>query len=509
MVKMNFLLYLRFGFSVLLIFLVSLSSFSQNDVLMNTIESAKQLRDKGQLEQAAEVLNDYNSKYPGNVWIMQLFAETLYWLNDYKNAELIYEYAIQMYPDNSDIKFEYASMLYDIASYEKANTLLIDYTSNKPDVASAESLLGQISYYLGNFSVSAQHLEKAIELNPADKRAVETLNSVNQIIRPWIKTAFLYSDDSQEISNITAVVEGGDYVSAFFQPTFHSDLQFFSFDSTNNYQLNFLLSEGITLQDMGLSVKLTAGFNYASVTKNQNFLWGVSLSQKINNNLKIQAGAKRSPYTSTLASVYSPFLSNKFDISITYDKQDSWMLKTGYLAEAFSDTNNIQTAYVWGLSPGFNLSVFQFRLGYSFSYSTSKESAYVSKYAIEEITDNFVQDQQIEGVYDPYFTPKQQFNNSVLAILNVYPSKRININLHASVGFYSRTMNPYIYLDKKPSGKVFLVRDFYQESYTPLDMGIKFNYNLSNSVMLDLSYKYLQTFYYNSNNFLIGLRIRF
>ena len=341
MVKMNFRLNIRLGFSILLVFFVSLSAFSQNDVLMATINSTKQLRDKGEFEQAAEMLGDYNSKHPGNVWIMQLYAETLYWLKDYKNAEIIYSYAIKMYPDNLDIKFEYASMLYDIGNYEKANELLINYTNGKPNVASAESLLGLISYYLGDFKTSALHLEKAIKLNPTDKRAIETLNSVNQIVRPWIKTGVHYSDDSQKISSITAVVEGGGYVSTFLQPGFHSDVQFFSFDSTNNYQLNFLLSEGFILKNIGLTVKLTGGFNYASVTKNQNFLWGVSLSQKINNNLKIQAGAKRSPYTSTLASVYSPFLSNKFDVSLTYDKQNSWMLKTGYLAETFSDTNTM------------------------------------------------------------------------------------------------------------------------------------------------------------------------
>jgi len=440
---------------------------------------------------------------------MQLYAETLYWLKDYKNAELIYEYAIQMYPDNLDIKYEYALMLYDLGKYGEANSLLVEYTKGNPNVASAESFLGQVSYYVGDFKTSALHLEKALKLNPTDKRAIETLNSVNEIIRPWIKTGIYYSDDSQNISNVTTIVEGGAYVSAFLQPTFHSDLQFFSFDSTNNYQLNFLLSEGLTIKNIGLSVKLTGGFNYASVTNSSSFLWGINLDQKIANNLKIQAGAKRSPYTSTLTSVYSPFLSNKFDVSLTYNKQNSWMFKTGYLAETFSDTNNIQAAYVWGLSPVFGISVFQFRLGYSFSYSNSKESTYDSKYTIDEITENFVEDQQIEGVYKPYFTPKQQFNNSILATLNIYPSKKINIDLHASVGFYSRAMNPYIYLDKKPSGKLVLVRDFYQESYTPLDMGIKFNYNLSNNVMLDLSYKYLQTFYYNSNNFLMGLRIRF
>ena len=68
-------------------------------------------------------------------------------------------------------------------------------------------------------------------------------------------------------------IYGNAYVSAFFQPGFHSDLQFFSFDSTNNYQLNFLLSEGLTLKNIGLSVKLTAGFNYASVTNSSSFLW--------------------------------------------------------------------------------------------------------------------------------------------------------------------------------------------------------------------------------------------
>jgi len=64
MVIMGFRFYFRFGFSILLFVLMSFSAFSQNDVLMATIDNAKQLRDKGELEQAAEILGDYNKKHP-------------------------------------------------------------------------------------------------------------------------------------------------------------------------------------------------------------------------------------------------------------------------------------------------------------------------------------------------------------------------------------------------------------------------------------------------------------
>lgn len=504
----TFTFFLRRSIITLLILLVSLSVFSQSDLLNSTLDSAKQLRNVGEFELAANVLQDFNLKYPGNIWVMRLYAETLFWLKDYENAVLVYEEAIKTHPNDFDVKYEYALMLYDIGEYEKANNLLIIYTNKYQNIAVAESLLGITYYFLGSFNLAAQHLKTAVELNPNDKQSAETLNSVYHIIRPWLKASVFYNDDSQEISRFIPVLEGGGYYSAFFQPSFYLDFQNFAYDSISSYQINFLLSNSFSFRKIGLDAKLTAGINYASINQSVDFLWGINLKQKISKYFKIEAGAQRSAYTYTLASVNKPFLSNKYQFSLLWDKKNSWMAKTGYLAETFSDTNNVQSVYAWGLSPGLIFSIFEFRLGYAFSYSTSKESSFRSTQSLSKILDNYVDGQKIEGIYDPYFTPKNQFANSVLANVNIFPTNKIDIRLHASVGFYSKAENPYLYLDNN-NGKIIIKQGFYQESYTPLDLGINLDYELSNNLYLNFSYKYLQTFYFNSNNFQLSLKKSF
>ena len=124
-------------------------------------------------------------------------------------------------------------------------------------------------------------------------------------------------------------------------------------------------------------------------------------------------------------------------------------------------------------------------------------------------TDTFKPNQQIAGIYDPYYTPEKQYSNSLLANLFIIPTKTINIKLHASVGFYSRAMNPYYYGYKDQQKQLIIIRDFYEESFTPMDIGFDFNADLSDKLMLNLSYQYLQTFYFDSNNFNIGLKIYF
>lgn len=107
-----------------ILLLIASNSYTQSSLLLSTLDNANQLRDKGNFQKAANVLDEFNTKYPGNNWIMRLYAETLYWMKDYDKAEIIYKEAINIHPDNLDIKYEYAILLFDIGKYNKAKDLI-------------------------------------------------------------------------------------------------------------------------------------------------------------------------------------------------------------------------------------------------------------------------------------------------------------------------------------------------------------------------------------------------
>ena len=485
------------------------NSMAQDDLLSATLHEAKQLRDAGDFNQAVLELQSFNDEYPGNIWVMRMWAETLFWMNNFNDASWVYEEAMRKHPENLEVKYDYALMLFEEGNYPKAREVLIVYTDNNAENAGAESLLGITNYYLGYFKQAYTHLEKSLSLNPADKRTLQIHKEVAHIVRPWLRVAISYIDDSQPMKHWVPVLEGGWYQSHLLNLSFSAGMQNFSSDSIHSNFYNFQLKNNFQFPKAGFSAAVSAGGFYTTSDQSFDYTWGLSLQQKIAKHLHLRLSGERSAYTYTLASIEKPFSRGKYTVSLSWEKPKKWNASAGYIGEFFPDDNNVQTYYAWGLSPAISFSIFELYLGYAFNYADSKESRYVSEKSLDEILDDYNPDEQIKGIYDPYFTPNEQFAHSALLNFAIIPSKKVNIKLHASVGFYARAMNPYFYLDKKNNGKTYIQQDFYQESFTPLDLGIELTTDLSDQVTLNFSYNYLQTFYFNSNNFNLGLKFYF
>ena len=487
---------------------LSENSFSQNRLLISTLDSAKNLRNRGDYQKAVNVLENFDATYPDNYWLLQLYAETLFWMKEYDKADNVYRRAIRVYPNNYELKYEYALFLYDRGHYQNARELLLLYNQKYPDIEEVQSLLGITSYYLGDFKEAGFYLESSLKKNPNNKTTKQIYTEVLHIIKPWLKGNVLYSKDSQPMSQWTPALSGGWYQSHFLNLSFKATYQNFSTDSINSGISGFVIKNSVIIPHAGFKATIGVGGFYSSIDSTLDLAWSLKLDQRLTKNLFLKAGAERSPYTYTIASIASPFLSNKYHVSLSYETTESWNANLGYIGEYFYDTNHVQTAYAWVLSPSFKFSIFRVNVGYAFNYSHAKESRYISEQSLDDILTDYDSTRQITGVYSPYFTPDNQFSNSLLANVFIVPSSKVNVKLHASVGIFSRTMNPYLYLDKK-QGNTVIKRDFYQDSFLPLDLGINFNYNINDKTKMFVSYQYLQTFYYNVNNFNVGLKLYF
>ena len=492
-------------------FIIVISSgHAQSDLLINTLDSAKLMRDDGNMDGAAELLNNFNTTYPDNIWVLRLYAETLFWMKEYGKAQGVYERAINLYPEDLDVKYEYAIMLFYIGNYKSARMLLIAYTANKPGLAGPESLLGITDYYLGNYKQAEVHLKLALEANPEDKKTKEFYRQVIRITHPWIEAGVAYTNDSQPLSKWVPALRAGWYRSNLFNPTLTLNYQDYTSDSITTARVGFNLKNRFEAPSAGFAAEIGAGFYYAAIDASYDYTCSLSLQQKLARHLFLRASAARTPYIYTLSSIEAPFTRNKITTSVSWEQPKKWNASAGYIGEFFPDTNTVNTFYAWVLSPTLSFSVFELNLGYAFNYANAKESRYVSEQSLDDIMNDYQQGMDINGIYDPYFTPHDQFTNSVLANLIVVPSQNVRVKLHASVGFYARTMNPYLYLDKKGnSGMTYVETGYYQESYTPLDLGVDINLDVSDRAILNLSYSYLRTFYFNSNNFLLTFKYFF
>ncbi len=481
---------------------------AQNNLLISTLDSAKNLRNAGKFNQAIRVMENFNAQYPDNIWVLELYAETLFWIKEFDKADYIYRRAIRIYPNNFDVKYEYALFLFNQERYDEAQELLLLYNNNQPDNAGVLSLLGITNYYLGNFKIAENYLKKSLKLNPNDKKTNEIYSEVSHIVNPWIKGTAEFTNDTQPMRLRQPTISGGWYNSHFLNLTFTTNYQNFSANSTISNMTGLNIQNSFIFPKAGFKANISAGYIYTFINKNFDFTWGLNIDKKISKHIHIKMEGERSPYTYTIASINNPFLRNRYSASLLVETPQSWNADIGYIGEYFPDTNSVQTAYAWLLSPVIKFSVFKINIGYAFNYSNANESRYVPKQSLDEILTDYDSLNQITGIYDPYYTPHSQFSNSILANIFIAPTKNMNIKLHASVGVFARILNPYFYLDKT-NGIIKIEQDFYKESFTPLDLGINLNADLSNKIQLDASYQFLQTVYYNTNNFKLGLKIFF
>ncbi len=169
---------------IILLFLISLVGYvnAQNTLLTNTLAKAKQLRNEKRFADAATVLGNFEKKYPGNIWIEQMYAQTLFWMKEYRQAEVIYKRAIGYHPDNLDLKYDFAVMLFAENKLDPAKEQLLTYTRSKQNNAGAEMLLGKIYYYQSQFKNAEGYLRRAVHLNAGIADSFRTaLNRIKRI----------------------------------------------------------------------------------------------------------------------------------------------------------------------------------------------------------------------------------------------------------------------------------------------------------------------------------------
>jgi len=498
---------------VVLFFLISLVGYTnaQNTLVTNTLSKAKQLRNEKNFAEAASVLGNFEKKYPGNLWIEQMYAQTLFWMKDYRQADVIYKRAIGFHPDNMALKYDYAVMLFAENKLDQAKEQLLTYTRSKQDNAGAETLLGKIFYYQSQFKDAEKSLGRAVQLNPNDKELKKLYREVYRIVSPQLTLTADYLKDDQPMQAIGSTLKFQWYLSDLL----NVDVSGNAFNYTDIPNAGLISTAEIGnrfhFRKAGLELRLAGAWFYAN--SNKTYDWGgtVQINKKIGENFNFALEARRTNYTYTVASVSNNLLMiNQLSLNFTAGKANSWNGKAGARYQFFPDNNYVSAFYAWFLSKPLNLSGFKLAFGYAFNYMDSKEDRFEPKLAGINASGNGRNNgnsgsNNIEGIYVPYFTPHNQYANSVLANFNFHVAPHAAFYGHASVGVYSKTYAPGFSL----SNNGILEKTFAYQNYIPLDLGLSFQMDISRKTALSITYSYLQTYYYNSHNVNFGFRYYF
>lgn len=468
---------------------------AQNSLVNQTVNKAKMLRNQKRFGEAAQVLGNFEKKYPGNLWVEQLYAQTLFWMKDYRRAERIYRRAIGFHPNDLTLKYDYAVMLYAENRLNDAKNQLQNYLRLKPDDAKVQAFLGKILYYQGNVHQAEKHLKEAVRLHPGDQKTEQLYREVYRIVQPQLTVKADFMSDDQPMQALGATLRFGWFVSNGLD-----------FDlSGNAFNYSQIANPGlITRAEIGnrfhfpkakMELRLSGAWFYANSTQTQDWGGSANLKKKFGKYFGVTLDARRTNYSYTTASVNDNLLMmDQYSLDFTLGKSNGWNGMAGGRYQFFSDDNYVNAFYLWFLSKPLDISGLKLSFGYAFNYMDSKEDRFVPKTTMNANIDT-TQTIQVEGIYVPYYTPHNQYANSVLVNFNYHFSPYAAIYGHASIGVYSQTKAPgYVLYDFQ------YIKSFSYQSYTPLDLGLSFHTDISRKVSLSLSYNYLQTYYYSSHN---------
>ncbi len=500
---------------VVLFFLISLVSYAnaQNTLVTNTLVKAKQLRNEKKFAEAASVLGNFEKEYPGNIWVEQMYAQTLFWMKDYRQADVIYKRAIGYHPDNMELKYDYAVMLFAENKLNQAKEQLLVYTRSKQDDAGAEALLGKIFYYQSQFKDAEKYLGRAVQLNPNDNVLEKLYREVYRIVSPQLVLTADYLNDDQPMQSIGSSLKFQWYLSDLL----NFDVSGNAFNFTNIPIAGLISTAEIGnrfhFRKAGLELRLAGAWFYANTNKTYDWGGTVQLDKKLGEFFNLALEARRTNYTYTVASVSDNLLMiNQFSLDLKAGKSESWNGMAGARYQFFPDNNYVNAFYAWFLSKPLNLSGFKLAFGYAFNYMDSKDDRFEPKLTNINYSGNGSggnsgnnQSKTIEGIYVPYFTPHNQYSNSVLVNFNYHVTPHAAFYGHASVGLFSKTYAPGFSL----SNNGIPEKTFSYQNYIPLDLGLSFQIDISRKATMNIAYTYLQTYYYNSHNVNFGFRFYF
>ena len=235
----------------------------------------------------------------------------------------------------------------------------------------------------------------------------------------------------------------------------------------------------------------------------------LELKQLLFKHLVLQAQAERKPYYYTLTSLDTVIMVNRFLAYAEWNDLNSWNCRLAFEFNQFPDKNYTIGGNGWVFTPPLKVSVFEFRIGYAYSYSTSKSNRFVPENTLAEIVANYTNTSTITGVYSPYFTPDNMSVHSALASIVVHPVKIFDLGFNANVGFYATALTPYFYLDKNASEVTYIAEGYATQKFYPLEFSAYGLVRISKKISLKADYTYRKTYFYTNNTVGLGLKVNF
>jgi Tfp pilus assembly protein PilF len=473
----------------------------------DTLAMARDLANQRKFPEASVILRKYNQHRPtkDGYWFE---AQLAYWMKDTDRAGKLYRNLVAQYPDDRSLALDYGKFLFETGHYQQAGKILKEILQKDPREATANKMMAYMDYWQGN-SVSAVKRSDLILLQDSSNAEIRKLRNDAAVYgAPRIHTDVIYSSDDQALQSTWLQGGIGLARSKFLAPELAFQLA--SFNSSTEKTLSattghFELVNNLRFWHGKTQMKIRAG---AYIHPDANFFTGhIQLKQQLTRTIHFEGQWGQLPYQYTLASIRDPFVFRSGSAALGFEK-GKWMGQLAYYNQSFDDGNKVDVLSAWFLAPVISKKKWSLQAGYAFSYSDAAQNTFQPKDSMDVIVDKHSLYDQVEGVYDPYFTPTNQYVHYLIALVKADLSSRFSFQAKFNYGVYAKADNPYLMLDRKAT-QFFVSKSYGELQYTPMEAEAKLNFNTSANTSLAATYTFNKLFFYTRHQVQMGLKHRF
>lgn len=458
-----------------------LPSKTEEEVLQTTRDYIS----KKEYDKAAFFLSKYYENFSESLSVNWIYAFVHSFNNENKKADAKFKKAISISPLDKNLQMDYARFLYGIGKINKLEPLLDNFINE--DSIEVEFLLMQanISFWKGDIKNAQKKIDQIQKIYPNTDSTKSLEEQIKELTKLYFKTNLEYQTDSQPLILYGRHLSMSKYMSPYLSPEIETSSYIFS--TQRERALVVKLSNQFIFDKLKLNAKLTGGV-YVNFAANADWIGGLTFSKKLFKNTSLNFGYSKNNVIGTIASTYLNLTNQKAFGELDY--KNKWVLFHGwYNQEFFKDNNQIKSYGSYVLSQPIKIRNLNFQLGYSYNFTDSNDVL-------------FIFNNQGVGIYDPYFTPKEQEIHSALFIANYKPTNKLSIEAKVNYGFIGNIRNPY---PIQVTATSFEIGGFYDATFTPIELTGIINYQFSNIFSAKITYINQETFFYTRQNINLGL----
>ncbi|MCC5917917.1 MAG: tetratricopeptide repeat protein [Cryomorphaceae bacterium] len=433
-----------------------------------------------------------------------LFAQVKTALGQNKKADSLYQSAMELQPQNHDIKLDYGKFLFNIGKHKRSRQVLENYRIFQPDNTEAVALLAWMDLWEGKTKSAKKHID-FLEFSFTHPR--EEIRELKLFLKNIISTKGVaetqYYIDDQIVQNLQVGVQGGKFFHRYLHLEGGLSVRGFSTNlehETNRQLLGIRAHVNNNILISQTKSKLTFGTGFFSISEKRFITFQSSIEQTISKTTKAEFSFNRVPYLFTSASLSNPFLYNDYGFSITYGVGEKRNAKLGQMLWQFPDGGVLSTSYAYFMHSIYQNEVVNFSLGYSINFATATTNTFSP---IEDLSVNTPFDEALPGIYEPYFTPRNQWIHAGLGKMSISLEK-IQISTQISRSLYAIADNPSLFADINGQGEVISTTYFSPITFTPIEFNLTLGFGAKNKEKLFFTYDYRRIFFFTAHQ--IGLK---